>query len=179
MRRERSIFEFVVIQPCIDNDHLNRRLGFSASYGGTCTWYNVSCWLKLFVRKFSYRIGGTIEPSNNAKAYPSVVDWRDLGVVTSVQSQGSCGACWAITAVETNKSAYAMYTGNLYDLALAEAELIVCDNTCDLCEGGWPQMPTSMPCNTRVCRWRKPYPSHNGDYLLELTCARIFWILVK
>ena len=155
--------------PAVQEEHLNRRLAFSASYGGTCTWYDVSCWLKLFVRKYGYRIGGTMEPSYDAKAYPSAVDWRDLGVVTSVHSQGSCGACWAITAVETIESAYAMYTGNLYDLA--EAELIICDNTCDLCEGGWPQNAYEYAMKHKGLPLEKTM-SYNGDYLLELTYAK-------
>jgi C1A family cysteine protease len=60
-----------------------------------------------------------------------------MGVVSSVYAQGSCGACWAITAVETIESAYAIQTGSLLDLA--EEEVIACDGTCELCNGGWPQ----------------------------------------
>ena len=80
-----------------------------------------------------------MEPSYDAKAYPSAVDWRDLGVVTSVHSQGSCGACWAITAVETIESEYAMYRGNLYNLAEAEIIIVICAKVDGL------KIPTSMP----------------------------------
>jgi cathepsin F len=54
-----------------------------------------------------------------------------------VHYQGSCGACWGITAVETIESAYAIYSGSLIDLA--ETEVIACDGTCEMCDGGWPQ----------------------------------------
>jgi hypothetical protein len=57
----------------VQEEHLNRWLGCSALYGGTCKWYDIPCWLKLFVRKYGYRIGGTMEPSYDAKAYPSDV----------------------------------------------------------------------------------------------------------
>ena len=30
-----------------------------------------------------------------------------------------------------------MSTGNLYDLS--ETEVIVCDDSCEMCSGGWPQ----------------------------------------
>jgi C1A family cysteine protease len=65
------------------------------------------------------------------------VDWRNLGAVTSVRYQGVCGACWAITAVETVESAHFIATGTLYNLA--ESEIILCDSSCEMCEGGWPQ----------------------------------------
>lgn len=57
--------------------------------------------------------------------------------MTDVHSQGSCGACWAITAVETVESAHYITTGQLYDLA--ETEVIVCEAKCEMCAGGWPQ----------------------------------------
>jgi KDEL-tailed cysteine endopeptidase len=54
-----------------------------------------------------------------------------------VRSQGDCGACWAITAVETVESAHYLATGILYDLS--EAEVITCEESCEMCNGGWPQ----------------------------------------
>lgn len=150
-------------------DDLSRRLGFSASYSGGCTWYDVSCWLRLFVKKYGYRIGGTMEPKYDANTYPSAVDWRNMGIVTSIHSQGNCGACWAITAVETIESAYAMHTGKLYDLA--ESEVIICDDTCDLCEGGWPQNAYDYVMKHKGLPLEKSM-SYNGDYLLELTYAK-------
>lgn len=150
----------------------NRNLKYAkthmyASGYSACDWYDVSCWLRWLVNKYGYRIGGTMEPSSSA--YPSATDWRSTGIVSDVHSQGNCGACWAITAVETIESAYAMSKGTLYDLA--ETEVIICDDTCDLCEGGWPQNAyeyvmehKGLPLSNQL--------AYDGDYLLGLTYAK-------
>lgn len=57
--------------------------------------------------------------------------------MTSVHSQGSCGACWAITATETIEAVNFITTGVLRDLA--ETEVIICEDSCQMCDGGWPQ----------------------------------------
>jgi hypothetical protein len=108
---------------------------YKKKYGIDCPWYDVSCMLRWI---FGYQyIGGTREPIYDDDTYPDALDWRNMGVVSSVHAQGSCGACWAITAVETIESAYAIATGNLLDLA--EDEVIACDGSCEMCNGGWPQ----------------------------------------
>ncbi len=65
------------------------------------------------------------------------MDWRDLGAVNSLRSQGNCGACWAITAVENIESAIFISTGTMY--TLSETEIITCADECEMCAGGWPQ----------------------------------------
>lgn len=108
---------------------------YKANFAGGCRWWDISCALRWV---FGYQfVGGTREPVYDESSYPSALDWRAMGVVTDVHSQGSCGACWAITAVETIESANAVATGQLIDLA--EEEVIACDGTCEMCNGGWPQ----------------------------------------
>ena len=109
---------------------------YQANFVSGCgSWLDVSCILRKI---FGYAIiGGTREPVYDANSYPSALDWRAMGTVSSVHSQDTCGACWAITAVETIESAYAIHTGKLINLS--EEEVISCDGTCDMCNGGWPQ----------------------------------------
>mmetsp|Transcript_3703 Transcript_3703/g.8535 ORF Transcript_3703/g.8535 Transcript_3703/m.8535 type:complete len:791 (+) Transcript_3703:66-2438(+) len=104
-----------------------------------CKWYDVSCILRWLYNSSGMQFGliGTMEPKYDADAYPNAVDWRDSGAVTDVRYQGECGACWAITAVETVESAHFIGTGDLYDLS--EAEVITCETSCSMCDGGWPQ----------------------------------------
>mmetsp|Transcript_12240 Transcript_12240/g.23988 ORF Transcript_12240/g.23988 Transcript_12240/m.23988 type:complete len:1209 (+) Transcript_12240:177-3803(+) len=107
----------------------------NTKFANGCAWWDVSCMLR-WVFGYQY-VGGTREPVYDEGSYPSVLDWRSMGVVTDVHSQGSCGACWAITAVETVESAHAIATGTLINLS--EHEVIACDGSCQMCNGGWPQ----------------------------------------
>ncbi|GFY43819.1 cathepsin O [Trichonephila inaurata madagascariensis] len=47
------------------------------------------------------------------KDLPKRVDWREKKVVTPVNNQENCGACWAFSSVETIETMYALKTGVL------------------------------------------------------------------
>ena len=65
---------------------------------------------------------------------PAQLDWTEKGVVAPVKNQGSCGSCWAFSAVGSLESAYAIKTGNLVELS--EQELVSCDTGDYGCQGG-------------------------------------------
>jgi hypothetical protein len=112
----------------------------SSSSSPNCKWYDLSCYLRWVWRSTGIQLGSFVrvmEPKYDSSSYPNRVDWRDAGAVTAVRTQGDCGACWAITAVETVESAHYLSTGSLYNLA--ESEIIACDDSCKICDGGWPQ----------------------------------------
>lgn len=62
------------------------------------------------------------------------LDWSTRGVVTRVKNQGSCGSCWAFSAVGSLESALAIKTGELVELS--EQELVSCDTNDYGCQGG-------------------------------------------
>ncbi|KAF2295056.1 hypothetical protein GH714_031304 [Hevea brasiliensis] len=65
---------------------------------------------------------------------PDSVDWRARGAVTSVKSQGSCGGCWAFSAVAAVES---MHLINKHvPLDLSEQQLLDCDPLSHGCGGG-------------------------------------------
>ncbi|GKY95419.1 hypothetical protein MPSEU_000503400 [Mayamaea pseudoterrestris] len=133
-----------------------------------CSIYDVSCFLRYFFETYVYGFGGTMEPAYDADSYPTAWDWRDYGIVTDVHSQGSCGACWAITATETVESAVALATGVLNDLS--EHEVIVCTDDCQMCSGGWPQDAIDYVINNNGVPLESDL-KYNADLLLTLTKA--------
>lgn len=66
---------------------------------------------------------------------PAEFDWTQKGMVASVKNQGSCGSCWAFSAVAAMESAYAIKTGKLVEFS--EQMLVSCDDTDYGCQGGW------------------------------------------
>jgi len=134
---------------------------------GNCG-FSISCWVRWVFNTYGYGIIGTLEPAFDSDTYPDAVDWRQAGVVGQVDSQGNCGACWAITAVETVESAYAISKGTLYNLA--ETEVIACDDSCEMCNGGWPQNAYDYVMENNGLPLESDL-SYDGDYLLEVTYA--------
>jgi len=67
----------------------------------------------------AHRTGHSPHPQRNVvqlagdlQDLPDAVDWREKdGIVTDVKNQGSCGSCWAFSAVQTLESHYAIATG--------------------------------------------------------------------
>jgi C1A family cysteine protease len=96
----------------------------------------------------------------------AAMDWRSLGAVTDVHSQSSCGACWAITAVETVESAYFISKGKLYDLA--ETEVIVCETNGEMCAGGWPQDAFDYVIKHNGLPLESDMP-YNADFLVKVS----------
>ena len=71
--------------------------------------------------------------------YPESRDWRDLGIVSPVKSQGRCGSCWTFSTTGALEAAYALEFGSI--LSLSEQQILDCAVAFDNwgCSGGWPQ----------------------------------------
>ena len=69
-------------------------------------------------------------------------DWRDKdgeNWVTPVRSQGSCGSCWAFSAIGVVESAARIYANNPdLNIDLSEQHLVSDCCSAGSCNGGWP-----------------------------------------
>ncbi|NP_001312246.1 low-temperature-induced cysteine proteinase-like precursor [Nicotiana tabacum] len=66
---------------------------------------------------------------------PDSVDWREKGVLVGVKDQGSCGSCWAFSAIASVEAVNSIVTGDV--ISLSEQELVDCDTSYnDGCNGG-------------------------------------------
>ncbi|KAJ6926019.1 senescence-specific cysteine protease SAG12-like [Populus alba x Populus x berolinensis] len=61
----------------------------------------------------------------NLSAIPTSMDWRKAGAVTPVKDQGTCGCCWAFSAVAAVEGIIKLKTGKL--VSLSEQQLVDCD----------------------------------------------------
>lgn len=62
-------------------------------------------------------------------------DWRDLGGVSAVKDQGSCGSCWCFAGVGAVESAVLVEDGVEWDLS--EQQVMDCNRYGRGCNGGW------------------------------------------
>ncbi|KAK9060836.1 hypothetical protein SSX86_021542 [Deinandra increscens subsp. villosa] len=70
---------------------------------------------------------------------PLTQDWRKVGIVSPVKSQGSCGSCWTFSATGALEAAYAQ-ANNGESVSLSEQQLVDCagDFNNSGCKGGLP-----------------------------------------
>ena len=104
---------------------------------------------------------------------PARLDWREMGVVTSIKNQHLpvyCGSCWAFGTDAALESVIAIATGKMLDLA--EQQLVSCQPSYGTCEGGdfafgfyksaganynadFPYVATDSRCNTSAPQHEK------------------------
>eukprot|EP00933_Yihiella_yeosuensis_P071897 TRINITY_DN80141_c0_g1_i1.p1 TRINITY_DN80141_c0_g1~~TRINITY_DN80141_c0_g1_i1.p1 ORF type:complete len:519 (+),score=137.75 TRINITY_DN80141_c0_g1_i1:203-1759(+) len=53
-------------------------------------------------------------------AFPETVDWRHLSMAKEVPEQGSCGSCWAVSAIQTLNAGHEIHRGEVKSFSAQE-----------------------------------------------------------
>lgn len=93
---------------------------------------------------------------------PKSIDWREKGAVTSVKDQGSCGSCWAFSAVGSVEGINAIRTGDA--ISLSVQELVDCDKKYNQgCNGGLMDYAFDFVIQNGGIDTEKDYPYQGYD----------------
>ena len=92
-------------------------------------------------------------------------DWVAAGYVNAIKDQGSCGSCWAFSAVGAVESRYAVKHGKSSLMRLSEQELVDCSRSYgnNGCGGGWMDNAFNYDIAEKGEIAESSYPYHAKD----------------
>ncbi|POM72729.1 Cysteine protease family C01A [Phytophthora palmivora] len=91
----------------------------------------------------------TTTSSAMAETESSSVDWSTTKCMAPVQSQGSCGSCWAFATVSAVESAQCIANGKTSLTKYSEQQLVSCNTQNWGCNGGAPVYALDSSCNSQ------------------------------
>jgi C1A family cysteine protease len=110
---------------------------------------------------------------------PEAVDWTEkAGMVQKVKNQGSCGSCWAFSAIGAIESAIAIKSGNLPNLS--EQQLVDCSTSYGNmgCNGGLMDYAFEYAEDHAICTEEEyPYKGRDNSCKLDdasFTCSESY-----
>ena len=87
--------------------------------------------------------------------------------------QGSCGSCYAFSTIGAAESAYAIKTGELYNLS--EQHVVDCDTVSHGCNGGWQKAASSfLVTDGTILESDYPYIDADADCTASSVSNRVF-----
>jgi len=112
--------------------------------------------------------------SDEAAPVANDINWITKGAVTPVKNQGSCGSCWAFSAIGMVEGWSAVKTGKLTNLA--EQQLVDCAGSFGNqgCNGGWHDKAVDYLASTQLgscVQADYPYTARTGT--CKTTCKGV------
>ncbi len=106
--------------------------------------------------------GPQMKRARNPPACPakSAFNWRDLGKVTDVRDQGSCGSCWDFAAIGTLECNHLIRNNEKIDAA--EQHILDCSGAGNCPNGGWHHKAFEFMVSRGVCQ-ETAYPYNGKD----------------
>jgi len=155
----------MIFRDNLERVNLLNDLKMGAEYGVTKFFdMSVSEFEEMYLNKFEVEDNvDRLHVSTNSA--PTTFDWRDKNVVTPVKNQGSCGSCWAFSAVENIESQWVLAGHDMIDLA--PQQLVDCDKVDEGCNGGLPWQGYDYIIQAKGLDTEKGYPYVGIDE----TCA--------
>lgn len=101
--------------------------------------------------------------------FPDSLDWTESGAVTPVKDQGSCGSCWAFSAVAAIESAYFLKTHTLKQFS--EQQLVSCDKRDSGCSGGIMTSAMNWTISNGGLCYEQDYKYVSGHTQVNEECA--------
>uniref|UniRef100_A0A8C4SZH0 Cystein proteinase inhibitor protein salarin n=1 Tax=Erpetoichthys calabaricus TaxID=27687 RepID=A0A8C4SZH0_ERPCA len=125
---------------------------------GDMTPEEVTAKLTGFQLPADYKVSNSKYVHSSKVNVPDNIDWRDKGCVTEVKYQGSCGACWAFSAVGALEGQLKLKTGKL--VSLSAQNLVDCSSKYGNhgCNGGFMTQAFQYVINNQGIDSDESYP---------------------
>ncbi|ETI36844.1 hypothetical protein F443_17102 [Phytophthora nicotianae P1569] len=144
------------IQPTSDSSANVKRSGSQASYKFSDFWD----WRPL---QPTTNAPATTSSPTVAEASTDSVDWSTSKCMAPIQSQGSCGSCWAFATVSAVESAQCIASGKQSLTKYSEQQLVSCNTQNWGCDGGSPVYAFDYVQQNGLCKEDSyPYTSKGG-----------------
>ncbi|KAJ8498106.1 hypothetical protein OPV22_008658 [Ensete ventricosum] len=112
------------------------------------------------------RVPGDRYRYEDGEELPESVDWRAKGAVAAIKDQGSCGSCWAFSAIGAVEGINQIVTGEL--ITLSEQELVDCDTAYNQgCNGGLMDYAFEFIINNKGIDTEDDYPYRARDGMCD------------
>lgn len=157
-----------------DNDSYNRNLAAANQPPLSGPMFSINQFSDLSEAEFSARFTGLIPSTESleapkVKVAPSAPSLSQTPYQYRVRNQGSCGSCWAFTAIAQVEKLY--FDTKRVQLDFSQRDLVDCDDQSNGCDGGSPVNGLRYIKNNGIAL-ASAYPYNQNSYKTSIYCPR-------